>query len=227
MSWTVASVMTRDVETVPVQAPFKEIVARMHERGVSALPVTDPGGRVVGMVSEADLLLKEERPESGPGGPLMDPGGPAAKAEGRTAAALMSKPVVTTRPEATLSEAARLLHGKGVKRLPVVDGEGRLVGIVSRVDLLQPFLRSDTSIEREVREDLLQTTLGLGTQIIAVTVVDGVVRLEGELETRTLARILGRLVKGVEGVVSVDERLRWRTDDTSHRVGSGASPGRQ
>lgn len=226
MSWIVASVMTRDVETVPMQAPFKDIVTRMRRRGVSALPVTDEGGRVVGIVSEADLLLKEERPASGPGGPLMDPGGPAAKAEGRTAAALMSRPVVTTRPEATLSEAARVLHSKGLKRLPVVDEDGRLVGIVSRVDLLQPFVRSDASIEREVREDLLDTTLGLRRHAIAVSVEDGVVRLEGELETRSLARILARLVQGMEGVVSVDERLRWRTDDITHRAGAGAGPGR-
>lgn len=217
MSWNVASVMTAEVVTVRPGAPYKEVADLLRERRVSAVPVIDADGRVIGIVSEADLLLKEERPQSRPGGPLIDPHGDAAKAMARNAAALMSSPVVTVQPRASLTEAARLLHRRHLKRLPVVDDEGRLVGIVSRADLLQPFLRSDQSIAREVRDDVVVETLMIDPDQVGVAVVDGVVRLEGELETRSLARILVRLVRAVEGVVSVDDRLAWRLDDSHTR----------
>jgi CBS-domain-containing membrane protein len=213
MSWSVASVMTKDVMSVSPGTAYKEIVERLRERSVSAVPVIETDGRVVGIVSEADLLLKEERPASGPGGTLLHPHGDAARAQGRNAASIMTADVVTVGPGATLTEAARLMHGRGVKRLPVVDGEGRLVGIVSRADLLQPFLRSDESIAREVRADVLRRTLAVDPDSIAVTVTDGVVRLEGELETRSLCQIVERLVAAVEGLVGVDDRLTWRVDD--------------
>ncbi len=218
MSWTVASVMTREVVTVAPGTTYKEVAERLHERRVSALPVVDADRRVIGVVSEADLLLKEERPAPGRG-PLIDPQGDAAKAMARNAAALMTSPAVTVRPEATLTEAARLMHRRGVKRLPVVDQEGRLAGLVSRADLIQAFLRSDDSIAREVREEVISRTLAIDQAEVTVTVVDGVVRLEGELETCSLGRILARLVGAVEGVVAVDNGLRWRLDD------SGLQPG--
>lgn len=217
MSWTVASVMTNDVVTVAPGATYKEIAERMHERGVSAVPVVDADRRVVGIVSEADLLLKEERPAQRPGGHLLDPHGEAAKAKARNAAALMTSPAVTVGSHATLTEAARLMHRRHVKRLPVVDEAGALVGIVSRADLLSVFLRSDESIAHEVREDVLARTLAIDPDELQIGVQDGVVRLEGQLETRSLARILVRLVAAVEGVVGVDDRLRWRLDDTGIR----------
>lgn len=140
--------------------------------------------------------------------------GDAAKAEARSTADLMTAPAVTVGPEATLAEAARLMHRRRVKRLPVVDGEGRLVGIVSRADLLQPFLRIDESIAEEVRTAVLLQTLVIEPEAVTVTVENGVVRLEGELETRSLAAIAARLVKAVDGVVAVDNRLSWELDDT-------------
>ena len=215
MSWNVASVMTADVVTVSPGALYKEVIERLRERRVSAVPVVDSERRVIGVVSEADLLLKEERRGHEPGGALVHPHGDAAKAEARNAAALMSAPAVTVRPEATLTEAARLMHSQHVKRLPVVDGEGRLVGIVSRADLLLVFLRSDDSIGREIREDLLLHTLVIDPATVRVAVDDGVVQLDGEVETRSLALILTRLVKAVEGVVAVESRLRWRVDDSA------------
>ncbi len=222
MSWNVASVMTADVVTVRPGTPYKEVVERLRERRVSAVPVVDFERRVIGVVSEADLLLKEERPGRGPGGTLVHPHGDAAKAEARSAAALMTAPAVTVRREATLTEAARLMHHKHVKRLPVVDPDGKLVGIVSRADLLQVFLRSDDSIAREIREDLVLHTLVIDPATVKVAVDDGVVRLEGEVETRSLALILTRLVKAVEGVVAVESRVRWREDDTA--VGVPTNP---
>jgi CBS domain-containing protein len=214
MSWNVASVMTREVVTVAPEAAYKEVVARMQELRVSAVPVVDADRHVLGIVSEADLLLKEERPVPRPGGRLLDPHGSAAKATARDAAALMTSPALTVRPEATLTEAARLMHRNHVKRLPVVDGEERLLGIVSRADLLKAFIRSDESIAREVREELVERTLAIDPEALSVAVAAGVVRLTGELETRSLARILVRLASSVEGVVGVEDRLRWRLDDT-------------
>lgn len=214
MSWTIAAVMTADVVTVAPDATYKEVVERMHERRVSAVPVVDRERRVLGIISEADLLLKEERPAHRPGGHLLDPHGDAARATARNAAALMTSPAVTVTPQATLTQAARLMHRHQVKRLPVVGPDGTLAGIVSRADLLTAFLRSDESIAGEVREHVVAETLSIDPDTVGIRVDDGVVRLEGELETRTLARILVRLVAAVEGVVGVDDRLRWRLDDT-------------
>jgi CBS domain-containing protein len=216
MSWTVAAVMTRDVATVSPGATYKAVAELLHERRVSALPVLDARGRVVGVVSEADLLLKEERPAPGRGA-LGDPHGDLARATARSAGELMTSPAVTIRPEATLTGAARLMRRRGVKRLPVVDEAGLLVGLVSRADLIRPFLRSDESIAREVREEVAAGMLAIDPAELAVTVEDGVVRLEGELETCSLGRILARLAGAVEGVVAVDNRLRWKLDDSGLR----------
>ncbi len=214
MAWTVELVMTREVVTVGPETTYKQVVERLHERRVSGVPVVDADLHVLGIVSEADLLLKEERPARRRGGALLDRRGTAAKSGARAAVALMTSPPITVRPEATLTEAARLMHRHHVKRLPVVDADERLVGIVSRGDLLAPYLRSDESIAREVREELVERTLVTDPQALTVTVADGVVQLRGELETRTLARILVRLVGSVDGVVGVDDRLSWRQDDT-------------
>ena len=214
MSWNVAAVMTTNVVTVAPGTVYKDVVECLRTRHVSAVPVVDGERRVVGVVSEADLLLKEERPDPGPGGALLHPHGDAAKALARNAAALMTSPAVTVRPEATLTEAARLMHRKHVKRLPVVDAEGRLLGIVSRADLLQPFLRSDQSIEHEIRERVLRHVLAIDPAAVVVTVADGVVRLEGQVETKSLVRITAHLVQAVEGVVAVENRLSWKFDDT-------------
>jgi CBS domain-containing protein len=116
---------------------------------------------------------------------------------------------------ATLAEAARLMHKRGVKRLPVVDAAGRLVGIVSRHDLLKAFLRGDDSIRREICEDVLENALWIEPDSVEVTVRDGVVTLVGELETRSLVGLVDRLVGAVEGVVAVDPRLAFRFDDTN------------
>src|SRR5215472_10062051 len=119
MSWNVSAVMTTDVVTVGPDAVYKEVVERLHDRRVSAAPVVDAESRVLGVVSEADLLLKEERGDGRPGGPLRRLHGDDARAQARDAAALMTSPAVTVGPGATLTEAARLMHRRQVKRLPV------------------------------------------------------------------------------------------------------------
>src|SRR5215471_4322933 len=143
MSWTVASAMTRDAVAVGPAAPYKEVAELLRARRVSAVPVIDANDRVIGIVSEADLLLKEERLARRPGGPLLDPHDDAAKALARNAGAVMSSPAVTVQVNTTLTEAARLMHRHHVKRLPVVDYQGRLVGIVNHAALPQAFIRSD------------------------------------------------------------------------------------
>jgi CBS domain-containing protein len=212
MSWTVGSVMTRDVETVRPAASYKEIVERMQARRVSALPVVNASGRVVGVVSAADLLLKEERPPYRRQ-PVAGVRTDAAKATARNAAALMTTPALTIDERASLTEAARIMHARKVKRLVVVHGDGRVAGIVSRSDVLSAFARSDDSIAEEVRRNVLVELLDLDPSSVTVTVEQGVVRLEGLLETRSLTWLLVKLVEGVEGVVGVDAGLRWRLDD--------------
>jgi CBS domain-containing protein len=212
MSWNVGAVMTRDVETVRPAAPYKEIVERIRARRVSALPVVNAAGRVLGVVSEADLMLKEERPPH-PGRSAAGARADAAKATARNAAALMTAPALTIDERASLTEAARIMHARKVKRLVVVRDDGRVAGIVSRSDILSAFARSDDSIAEEVSRTVLVELLDLDPSSVTVTVEQGVVRLEGVLETRSLAWLLVKLVEGVEGVVGVDGRLRWRLDD--------------
>ncbi len=210
--------MTRAVVVVDEWAPFKEIARLMQEYRVSALPVVRGDGRLVGIVSEADLLLKEGRPEGGRR--LLE--GPRRrlereKAEGLVASQLMTTPVVITGPDASLSVAARLMHRRGVKRVPVVDEEGRVVGIVSRADLLKVFLRPDDEIEREVSEDVIRRALWIDPDRVRVRVRDGVVTLEGQLERRGLIRVLVEMVRGVDGVVGVQDRLSYELDNDGVR----------
>jgi CBS domain-containing protein len=219
----VRDVMTRDVITVDEHTPFKEIVELLTEYRVGGLPVLNTGGRVVGMVSEADLLLKEEFPQGSPEARLVEGRRRRelrAKAAGDTAVELMTAPAVTVGPDVTLAEAARLLHRHQIKRLPVVDPAGPLLGIVSRADLLKVFLRSDDQIARDVRQDVLGRAMWIDPDSVTVEVRDGVVTLTGQLERRSLTSIAVGLAHGVDGVVDVVDRLSFELDDTSIMVPS-------
>lgn len=217
----VRDVMTREVMTVTGSAGFKEIVRIMQEHAVSAVPVVDEGGRLVGIVSEADLLLKEEyEPEIQSERRLLSFRGRKAerkKAAGLLATHLMTTPVVTVEPDATLPKAARLMHERKVKRVPVVDVEGKVVGIVSRADILRVFLRPDWEIFDEVTQTVLRRTLWLDPEAITVTVRGGVVLLEGVVEQRSMLPLVTELALGVEGVVGVENRLGYEVDDVSAR----------
>ncbi|MFG1969751.1 CBS domain-containing protein [Nonomuraea fuscirosea] len=221
MRRTVADVMTDKVVAVSATTPFKEIAETLISGGISAVPVTDDDNHVLGMVSEADLLRKEEFREQyyreGYRPPLRarlrHPKG-RQKAEGDTAAELMTTPAVTVSPKASAVEAARLMDGHGVKRLAVVDYDGRLVGIVSRRDLVKLFLRGDEAIAAEVRDDVLDRSLWVDTGDVRVDVRQGVVTLSGRMERRTEAAIAVRMVGRVNGVVDVVDRLTWKTDDS-------------
>jgi CBS-domain-containing membrane protein len=216
--------MTEEVVTVDEHAPFKDVVTLILERKISALPVLDREGRVLGIVSEADLLLKEEFPEGSASRRLFQgrrQRTDRAKAAGDTAAELMTAPAVTVGPDASVAEAARLLYRHGIKRLPVIDPAGPLLGIVSRADLLKVFLRPDADIARDVRLQVLMLAMWLDPDTGVVDVRDGVVTLTGQLERRSLIPIAVSLVRGLDGVVDVVDRLTFEVDDTSIMVPSG------
>lgn len=223
MGRRVRDVMTWEVVTVGQRASFKEIATTMAEHRISALPVLDEEGRVAGIVSEADLLLKEEFPEGPAGGRLLQSHRQRvqrSKAAGDTAAELMTAPAVTVGPDASVTEAARLLHRHGIKRLPVVDPAGPLLGIVSRADLLKVFLRSDAEVAQEIRQRVLVRGMWVDPDSISVQVRDGVVTLTGQLERRSLIPILVGLVHGIDSVVDVVDRLTFELDDSPIMVPS-------
>ena len=154
----VKDLMTTPVVTVGPATPFKEIVAQLAEHRVSALPVVDDAGRVLGVVSEADLLLKEEFPGPDQNIPLFWTRRrrlEREKAAASTARDLMTVAVVSISPDASVPEAARRMHTANVKRLPVIGQGGRLVGIVSRADLLKVFDRPDGDIHREILDEVI------------------------------------------------------------------------
>jgi CBS-domain-containing membrane protein len=223
MGRRVRDVMTPVVVTVGERTSFKEIAATMAEHRVSALPVLDEAGRVAGIVSEADLLLKEEFPEGSAGGRLFQSRRlrvERVKAAGDTAAELMTAPAVTIGPDATVTEAARLLHRHGIKRMPVVDPAGPLLGIVSRADLLKVFLRTDAEIAQEIRQEVLVRAMWVNPDTVTVEVRDGIVTLSGQLERRSLIPIAVSLVHGIDGVVDVVDRLTFELDDSPIMVPS-------
>ncbi|MFH7598960.1 CBS domain-containing protein [Streptomyces racemochromogenes] len=201
--YTVSDVMTHTAIAIGREASYKEIVELMHQWKVSAVPVLEGEGRVVGVVSEADLLPKEEFRRTEP--VLPDQLEEASKAGGVLAEELMSSPAVTVHADAPVAEAARIMARRHVKRLPVVDGVGMLEGVVSRSDLLKVFLRPDEELEEEIRLSVL-TELTPGTALDCV-VQDGVVTVRGPVRDRALVPLLARAIRAVEGVVDVRMEL--------------------
>ncbi|WP_406346733.1 CBS domain-containing protein [Streptomyces sp. NBC_00648] len=203
---TVSDVMTHTVVAVGREAGFKEIVELMEQWRVSALPVLAGEGRVIGVVSEADMLPKEEYRDSD-----LDRASPVrrladlAKAGALTAGELMSTPAVTVHPDATLAQAARIMALRKVKRLPVTDQLGMLQGVVSRSDLLKVFLRSDKEISAEVARTVIAYLFP--RQAVAATVDEGVVTFHGAVRDRNLVPVAARLAQAVEGVVDVRMNL--------------------
>ena len=208
---SVEDVMTHEVVTAGPDAAFKQLEKLMAEHRISAVPVVDAEGVVLGVVSEADLLLKTEAVGEEGG---WSPGSRQrhSKARAQTATGLMSSPALTVEPGAPLAAAARLMRKAGVKRLPVVE-HGRLVGIVSRADVLKSYLRSDADILSDIVEDVIKGSMWLDLQSIEVAVEDGVVRMRGEVNRRSDVEILGRLTLSVEGVIGVESSVKFRFDD--------------
>ncbi|MFF8537950.1 CBS domain-containing protein [Streptomyces sp. NPDC015532] len=222
---TVGDLMTTSVVKVRQDTGFKEIAKLLAEYDITAVPVVDDDERVVGVVSEADLLRKEAA-QLDPAGllPTLRPGpDDRAKAEATTAEGLMNGPAVTARPQWTAVEAAQVMERHHVKRLPVVDEADRLVGLVSRADLLRVFLRGDSAIREEISGEVLLHTLGVAPGAITVRVVGGRVSLKGTVERRSLVPVVVRLCQSVDGVVDVSAELHHHLDDTSEAPGPEAS----
>ncbi|MFE9120424.1 CBS domain-containing protein [Streptomyces sp. NPDC007172] len=197
----VSDVMTHTVVSVGRDAAFKEVVELMRQWNVGSLPVLEGEGRVVGVVSEADLLPKEEFRDSDPGQLPLHRLSDVAKAGAVTAGELMTAPALTVHADATLAQAARTMALRKVKRLPVVDRLGILQGVISRSDLLKVFLRPDAELAAEVNRTVL-TPLFPGRAVTA-SVQNGVVTLCGPVHDRNLVPVAARLAHAVEGVVDV------------------------
>lgn len=216
MNAIVRDVMTTRVVAVRLNATYKEMAARLREFRVSAFPVLDDDDKVIGVVSEADLLAKEALEYSVPGvtGGILH-GREQAKAAAVTAAELMTKPAVTTGPREPVSHAARLMYSRKVKRLPVVDDDGRLVGIVTRADLLSVFSRPDAEIRHDIIENIIIGTVPTDPARFTVTVKDGVVTVEGKPENASVGRDMIGAIRHVEGVVAVRDRLSYPPEPRS------------
>ncbi|MGA7911107.1 MAG: CBS domain-containing protein [Candidatus Dormiibacterota bacterium] len=221
MSWTVADVMTKDVVAVSPDEDFKTVARLMNLHEVSALPVVDHAGKLVGIISESDLLAKER--ERGANRPLLGlRWNEDNLAAARIAGDVMTSPAICIAPDASIPEAARLMYREAVKRLPVIDQKGDLLGIVSRADLLKTFIRSDESIRRDIIEDVLKKSLSIEPRTVRVNVFNGLVHLSGEVESKSLATLVMRMVERVEGTVAVESKLTSRFDDSRVHVDSPA-----
>jgi len=208
----VEDVMTREVATVEPATPIKDVARLLVERRISGAPVVEADGTVVGVVSEGDILVKE-RDRAGSVSllaHLLDVDPPVgAKHDACDAADAMTAPAVTIRRARPLHEAAALMLDRGVNRLPVVDEHSRLVGIVTRADLVRAFARTDEEIEREIRDDVLRRVMLAPPDRFAVDVEGGEVTIEGPVVDQQSADALIRLVERVPGVVLVRSRISW------------------
>lgn len=214
-TWTVDDVMTTTVVAAAETTPYREVVDLLMNNRVNAVPVLNEQRHVAGVVSDADLLYKIERPGQ-EGHARMFEGrrhrAERSKAAAHTAGELMTSPAITVPAGTTVTAAARVMDAEGVKLLPVVDGQGQLVGMVSRTDLLKVHLRPDTDIHRDVQE-VLQRVLSLDKDAVEVEVRDGVVRLTGRLDLRSVTRNAVRLAWQVAGVAEVADELAYEFDD--------------
>ena len=211
----VEELMAAPVVTVSPDTPLREVASVLVERGISGMPVVDGQGRVLGVVSEGDILVRER----GAGRERFDLlawlseteiADLATKLRARTAGEAMSQPPVTIPADGPLAKAAAYMVDRGVNRLPVVDGEGTLVGIITRADLVRAFVRSDEELARELREEVVAGAFsGYSPGYVHVEVADGDVTLAGEVESLDVAEQIATRARGVPGVLSVRSELRW------------------
>ena len=218
----VSDLMSTDVVTTTPAAPLRDVARVLVEHNISGIPVCDDAGAVVGVVSEGDILFKERGPIETRGGFLgwlLDSPSESEleKARARTAGEAMTSPPVTAAPFESAAAAARRMTEVGVNRLPVVAMDGRLVGIVTRADLIRAFVRPDHVIAAEIRDEVLRRVLWLTPGVIQVEVRDGEVDLAGELDTEAEAEVLEKLVAKVPGVVAVRSSVTVRAEKAAAR----------
>jgi CBS domain-containing protein len=209
----VEEAMTPDVLTVSPDTLVKDAAAVLAREEISGLPVIDDGN-VVGVISEADIVARTtgERPSSSLLTQLFRRKAASHDVESTRTGDAMSSPAITIAPGRPVAEAARMMIEHRVNRLPVIDGS-RLVGIVTRADLVRAFVRPDEELEHEIREDVAETALWIDTTGLEIESERGVVTLAGEVERRADAELLERFTEAVPGVVSVRSELRWRLDE--------------
>jgi CBS-domain-containing membrane protein len=213
MSSTVKDVMSTHVIAVRQSAQYKEMAAMLHRMRLSAFPVIDEDNKVIGVVSETDLLTKEALEGSVPRTVQgMSRQRVRSQVNGVTAAELMTKPAVTIGPDDTVTDAARLMYNRRVKRLPVVNGDGTLIGIVTRSDVLSVYSKPDPQIQSEITEDLILGTFGCDPARFTVTVKDGIVTIEGTPDAIQAGLDIIDAARHMEGVVAVRDRLTYPDD---------------
>jgi CBS domain-containing protein len=205
----VRDVMSAHPVSVRTTSSFKELVGRLREFAVSGFPVLDAEGKLVGVVSEADMLAKEALAgrSVGIGGVLarLVHRGQLRKAEGITAGDLMTSPAVTVGPDDTVEYAARQMHARGLRRLPVMDADGRLVGVVSQSDVLAVYGRADEEVRAEIIGQVIPRLSEPSWYMVRVE--QGIVTLEGSPETVKIGHEVVARVRRVQGVVAVRDRL--------------------
>ncbi len=212
----VRALMTSQLITVGPQMSLKEAARRMIESGVSGLLVTDDDKALVGVITEADFVKSESGRRAKQRARLLrwfGENGEMPSTE-RLVADVMTSDVITLHPDADHAEAARIMRKSAIKRIPIVDDDGTLRGIVSRSDILRAFARSDRDIIAELRDHVMDEVLWIDPRRVEVKCVDGNVELQGHLETKSDAVLLESFTKRVDGVVSVSSQLTWEFDNT-------------
>lgn len=213
----VSQLMTPKVITVGRGASLKEAARRMIEAGVSGLVVTDAGGALQGVITEADFVKTESQRRAGKRARLLrwlSREEPAMPDTERLVGDVMTSDVITLETEADHAEAARLMRKAGVKRIPIVDGDGRLAGILSRSDILRAFARADADIVAEIEDHVMGDVLWIDPKQVTMQCIEGNIVLRGRLETRSDVTLLEALACRVDGVVSMASHLDWEIDNT-------------
>jgi CBS-domain-containing membrane protein len=214
----VADVMSTNVISAAPQDSFSQLATLLRGAAIRAVPVVDAEATLLGVVSEADLMAAAARPDGGSASRWSRPRhirhrGPETKAGATTAAELMTDTVVTVTPSTGVAAAARTMMEHHLSWMPVCDETRRVVGVLSRSDVLAMFLRADASIRTEILDDVLRRVLLVDPTAVRVEVDGGVVTLTGELDARVDAEVAVRLTERVEGVVAVVDHLRFRNDE--------------
>jgi CBS domain-containing protein len=215
----VRDLMSPQVMTVRPETPIKDVATLLVEHRISGMPVVDDGGRVVGVISEGDLIVKEQGADSVERRPLARIFGDSdetraqlAKVHALTAGDAMTAPAITITADRPIAEAAATMTRRGVNRLPVVEGD-TLVGVVSRADIVRAFVRTDEQLADAVRNEVLQRALWLEPSSFDIDVTNGNVRIRGKVERRSEANMIERMTSLVPGVVGVTTEVDWSVDD--------------
>jgi CBS domain-containing protein len=216
----VRDVMALSPVTVQPATPLKDVAELLVDNRISGVPVVDDAGAVLGVVSEADLLIKEQGPEAIRHrrlarilGESTESRSQLAKLAAITAGEAMTAPAVTIGPDRPISEAAAMMTAQNVNRLPVVDG-GRLVGIVTRADLVRAYVRSDDELASTIRDEVLLHILWLDPSHFTVAVTKGVASVSGRVQRRSTAEMIGPTVSMLPGIIDVHTDVTWAVDDS-------------